>query len=107
MFSIPFSVESGDPARLQYSKWPLSTSDDESARSRSILGLQDAEALLHYLQHSFKPDDIWTPERLEVNGRRGRRAVCVLGTDRIHYKIFDLDSVSNKEDESDEGMMQD
>jgi anaphase-promoting complex subunit 4 len=31
------------------------------------------------------------PEKLEVNGRKGRRVVCVLGKDRLHYRVFDLD----------------
>ncbi len=30
--------------------------------------------------------------KLEVNGRKGRRAVCILYEDRLHYGVFDLDS---------------
>ncbi|KAI9852491.1 MAG: hypothetical protein M1838_000585 [Thelocarpon superellum] len=43
--------------------------------------------------HNFSPD-AFQPIRLEVNGRKGRRVVCVLGNDGLHYKIFDLDSGS-------------
>lgn len=32
------------------------------------------------------------PARLEVNGRKGRRAVCVLDEQRTQYTIFDLDN---------------
>ena len=34
----------------------------------------------------------WTPEKMEVNGRKGRRAICVLAQDRFHYRVYDLDS---------------
>lgn len=34
----------------------------------------------------------WTPERMEVNGRKGRRAICVLARDGFHYRVYDLDS---------------
>jgi anaphase-promoting complex subunit 4 len=34
------------------------------------------------------------PVRLEVNGRKGRRVVCVLYGDRSRYSVFDLDTVS-------------
>ena len=36
----------------------------------------------------------WTPQRLEVNGRKGRRAVCVLAEDLFHYRVYDLDARS-------------
>lgn len=36
----------------------------------------------------------WTPERMEVNGRKGRRVICVLAQDRFHYRVYDLDSFS-------------
>jgi anaphase-promoting complex subunit 4 len=33
----------------------------------------------------------FTPLRLVVNGRKGRRVVVVLGSDRRHYRVLDLD----------------
>ena len=36
----------------------------------------------------------WTPKRLEVNGRKGRRVVCVFAEDRFHYRVYDLDARS-------------
>ena len=32
------------------------------------------------------------PIRLEINGRKGRRVVCVLGEDLQQYQVLDLDS---------------
>ncbi|KAI9721737.1 MAG: hypothetical protein M1812_002072 [Candelaria pacifica] len=107
LLSIPYNADLEDPFGLQYSPWSTSTAGDEGANSEPLLDLRDSEGMRHYLQHSFPPNETWTPERLEVNGRRGRRALCVLGADRIHYKIFDLDGGSSKEDASDEGMMED
>ena len=53
----------------------------------------------------------WTPERIEVNGRNGRRAICVLAQDRFHYRVYDLDTRSGgdgvrdaRSDDSDEIM---
>ena len=39
------------------------------------------------------PDGVsWTPERMEINGRKGRRAICLLAQDRFRYRVYDLDS---------------
>ncbi|KAH8699046.1 putative anaphase-promoting complex component Cut20/Apc4 [Talaromyces proteolyticus] len=39
------------------------------------------------------------PIRLSVNGRKGRRAVCVLYADHIHYEVLDIDSEVQEEEE--------
>ena len=49
------------------------------------------------VQHTFPAGPIWTPECIEINGRKGRRAVCVLAQDRLRYRVFDLDSSSATE----------
>lgn len=33
----------------------------------------------------------WTPQQVEANGRKGRRAACVLAEDSLHYRVYDLD----------------
>ena len=63
----------------------------------------DPELLPHYLRHTFGKNSGFAPERLEVNGRKGRRVVCVLGQDRLHYKIFDLDSSAEEDSGNEEG----
>jgi anaphase-promoting complex subunit 4 len=46
----------------------------------------------------------FTPLRLVVNGRKGRRVVVVLGSDRKHYRVLDLDfKKGDEEDEASEG----
>ena len=42
------------------------------------------------------------PEKLEVNGRKGRRVACVLGRDRSHYRVFDLDGGGDVGEDGDE-----
>lgn len=63
----------------------------------------------HLVQHTFLTDLLWTPERIEINGRRGRRIICVVGKDKARYRIHDLDSVHEaeeaREDRSDDHIM--
>lgn len=58
----------------------------------------DLEQSSHILRHSFPPGPTWTPKRMEINGRKGRRAMCVLAQDGLHYRIYDLDSTTNDEE---------
>lgn len=60
----------------------------------SEMDLSNAEQCRTCTWHEFPTGVSWTPERIEVNGRKGRRAICVLAQDRFHYRIFDLDSPS-------------
>ncbi|KAJ4360137.1 uncharacterized protein N0V89_000697 [Didymosphaeria variabile] len=48
-----------------------------------------AEMILKHTRHVFERR--FTPLRLIVNGRKGRRVVVVLGSDRKHYRVLDLD----------------
>ena len=43
-------------------------------------------------------------ERIEVNGRKGRRVVCVVTQDRLRYRVFDLESVQAEGGAEAEGM---
>ncbi|KAK5139652.1 hypothetical protein LTR04_003428 [Oleoguttula sp. CCFEE 6159] len=52
-------------------------------------------ALRPYIRHTFFAAERFVPEKLAVNGRKHRRAVCVLGRDRRHYKVFDLDNMED------------
>ena len=38
------------------------------------------------------------PIGIEVNGRRGRRAVCALYADGLRYEVFDLDAEAQDEE---------
>jgi anaphase-promoting complex subunit 4 len=52
-----------------------------------------------YTRHVFQGR--FTPLKLIVNGRKGRRVIVVLGSDRKHYRVLDMDyrmKKKNKED---------
>jgi anaphase-promoting complex subunit 4 len=64
-----------------------------------------------FTKHEFTDGPSSAPERLAVNGRKGRRAVCIAAEDGIHYRVFDIDSAEDADDqdaaqteESDEGV---
>lgn len=50
----------------------------------------DLEQAGPHLRHSFPKGPSWTPERMDINGRPGKRAICVLAQDALHYRIYDL-----------------
>lgn len=43
------------------------------------------------------------PVQLDVNGRKGRRAVCVLYGDAFRYEVLDLDDALEVEEEDEDG----
>jgi anaphase-promoting complex subunit 4 len=43
------------------------------------------------------------PVYIDVNGRKGRRAVCVLYGDAMRYEVLDLDAAIDEEEVGEEG----
>lgn len=43
-------------------------------------------------RHIFPAGDPWAPKRIDINGRKGRRVMCVLAQDRKRYRMYDVDS---------------
>jgi anaphase-promoting complex subunit 4 len=58
--------------------------------SQAVDGSSAGWRTRHIFQHHGPAAE--RPARLEVNGRKGRRAVCVLDEQRTQYTIFDLDN---------------
>ena len=56
------------------------------------------ELVRKYTRHVF--EGRFTPLKLIVNGRKGRRVVVVLGSDRKHYRVLDMDFRSRKTNET-------
>lgn len=50
-----------------------------------------------FFKHKFASGP--EPVGLEVNGRKGRRVVCVLYGDKSRYSVFDLDTAAVDEDD--------
>ncbi|MCJ1390336.1 hypothetical protein MMC18_003195 [Xylographa bjoerkii] len=89
---IPYCKGSQSPPGLTY--MPHTPELHRKNSSGSISNFMDLSRhvdMKQYIQHTFPGDPSWAPESIEVNGRKGRRAVCVVAQDRLHYRIFDLD----------------
>ena len=61
-------------------------SDDHSS-----IHLPGPDIASEYTWLEFPEGISWTPERIEVSGRKGRRAICVLAQDGFHYRVYGLD----------------
>ena len=85
-----------DYGGLNYTKFAGTQSGD--ADSNPEINTFDLDQSSHLVRHSFPPGPTWTPKRMEINGRKGRRAICVLAQDGLHYRIYDLDSMTNDEE---------
>ena len=67
------------------------------------IDLADPEHLRTYTWLEFPPGVSWTPERMEVNGRKGRRVLCIVAQDNFHYRVYDLDSATEPQELGPEG----
>lgn len=62
----------------------------------------DLSSLIHsgVVRHTFAVSGPKAkPVHLDVNGRKGRRAVCVLYGDGMRYDVLDLDAAMENEEE--------
>ena len=51
-----------------------------------------------FLMHRLLAGPSGGVARCEINGRKGRRAICVVAEDLIRYQIFDIDTAEVLED---------
>ena len=70
----------------------------EQANITPSIDLADPEHVRTYTWLEFPPGVSWTPERMEVNGRKGRRVLCIVAQDNFHYRVYDLDSATEPQD---------
>ncbi len=95
LLCFPYGGAPADPQRMPWV--PLSENVSRVRKPRAHdsvagLNLSDLSLLATYTRHTFPRGGTSQPERLEVNGRKGRRVVCVLDQDKLRYRVFDLDS---------------
>jgi anaphase-promoting complex subunit 4 len=64
------------------------------------MDLSDQTRHANFILHTFPPQQNMEPMTLQINGKKGRRVVCVLYSDGLRYSVFDLDSVSDGENEA-------
>ncbi|QGA15092.1 hypothetical protein EYB26_002748 [Talaromyces marneffei] len=54
-----------------------------------------------FILHAFPTSGIKSkPVRMSVNGRKDRRAACILSADMMHYEVLDIDNQVESEDEN-------
>ncbi|RYO39481.1 hypothetical protein AA0111_g1469 [Alternaria arborescens] len=73
-------------ASVQQHLLPQGTSPPSLSRNNIAI---TRETIERHTRHVF--EGRFTPLRLEVNGRKGRRVIVVLGSDRKHYRVLDMD----------------
>ena len=102
LIRIPYRKSSKAPNGLRY----VVMADPNGRRTKNetepnivpSIDLADREDLNACTWQEFPAGVTWTPERIEINGRKGRRVICVLAQDRFHYRVYDLDSSSEIQD---------
>ena len=88
LVNIPFRDES-EKGKLSYNPTSPASQNSKSTRTPG-LDLSSSEPLSSFAVHMFK-SEVWQPGSLEVNGRKGRRALCVISKDKLRYLVLDLD----------------
>nr|UPX44851.1 hypothetical protein FAC5L9_14 [Penicillium camemberti] len=86
---------------LEYVECDPHPSDTKPCVSATLL---DVSALFEagIVRHVFATSGLKAkPVRVDVNGRKGRRAVCVLYGDAMRYDVLDLDAAMEDEEEED------
>ena len=81
--------------------------DAKGSAERAVIipsiDMADPQHLRTYTWLEFPPGVSWTPERMEVNGRKGRRVLCIVAQDKFHYRVYDLDSATEPQGLGPEG----
>lgn len=112
LLNVPFQPASAHPPSektdslplvsgyINYGPRPTSPTPTVQARPLDLQSLLELGAVRHVFAESGPKA---RPIRLDVNGRKDRRAVCVLYGDGMRYDVLDLDAaMENEEDEENE-----
>lgn len=105
LMSVSYRKQTFSSESLFYQKTSLEVEDGASVPVRAAtaalnLDISDEKLLNQLQQHRFPEGAAWTPERIEINGRKSRRSICVVAKDRVTYRVFDLDSLHKNTNES-------
>lgn len=71
--------------------------DDQSSAELCGISLTNGNDIDALTIHQFPAGKAWTPRRLEINGLKGRRTMCVLAEDKLHYRQFAMDRLYKAE----------
>ncbi|KAI4174012.1 MAG: hypothetical protein LQ343_002575 [Gyalolechia ehrenbergii] len=96
LLKVNYRLKGRSDKTLLYRERGLTHKGDEvdpgSIFERTGIDLTNPNDVTIHTMHRFPPGKRWIPQGLEVNGRRGRRTICVVAEDRVHYRQFDLDN---------------
>lgn len=110
---LPYNITTqSDSPPLTYHTLPTSETANHllpagsapASSSRTMTSLTPA-AVQQYTIHVFEREGRFTPAKLAVNGRKGRRVVVVLAKDGKHYRVLDMDYPSQREEEEGETVL--
>ncbi|KAF2085557.1 hypothetical protein K490DRAFT_46593 [Saccharata proteae CBS 121410] len=80
-----------DPNSASPSTVGLPDGECPPVQARPIWRVETIDDLLPHVKHVFPASERFSPIKIDVNGRKDRRVVCVLGDDLKHFKVYDLD----------------
>lgn len=96
LLSILYNKQSDSTDGLTYSTASELTQKNPRANISPNVSVSLGTNVSNHVRHTFPQGLEWAPERIEINGRKGRRIICVLAKDRISYRIYDIDSVNEQ-----------
>lgn len=117
LLSVPYRKKTVSSEGLRYTR--VSKMDDTNLHGgpdihetiTPSVDLSDQKYMDQFVLHKFPTGLSWFPERIEINGRKGRRIICVVAKDNMRYRIHDLDTLheaeeseENRNDETDLAM---
>lgn len=91
LLSIPYNKSAGRLGCLSYRNYAQTLKEQGLFNRIPAFATPSKESIDSYVRYSF-PSGPFSPYRIEVNGRKGRRVVCVLSQDEAQYKVLDLGS---------------
>ncbi|KAF9887042.1 hypothetical protein FE257_010536 [Aspergillus nanangensis] len=99
--------DASSPVLIDFYETHSDSRDRRLAMNPTTLDVRSADSpSASRIKHVFPVSGVRSkPLRVDVNGRQGRRAICVLYGDRMRYEVLDLDAeMENEEDEEDENI---
>ena len=88
---------------LDYVECDSTPSASKPTISATTLDVSPESPYAGVLIHLFAPHGPKArPIHVDVNGRKGRRAICVLYGDAMRYEVLDLDAAMIEDEEEDE-----
>jgi anaphase-promoting complex subunit 4 len=95
LLNVSYAKRTGFTDGLIYSALPESKESNLSPHISFDPSLLAQNKVNYEMRHTFPPGPEWAPEKLEINGRKGRRIVCVLAKDKKNYRVYDIEAADD------------